>query len=256
MNSKLATRLLSAMLQILLIADTVSKSAADQPEMTTDSSNTDDAYATSFLNNTDEPSEELPCEYAFGLSLGNRERELHCCKQIVKRYEFFWAGRSLPLNRYLATLKGWNCPQYRTVCDQRLFGFNDFTNLMYDYFCNYTNFVSECLPIVTSAIDDMQTRINPNLTSSNPVPRHPNSLINTLGWENLLSQIEPSKMTLDELLEPCIQVAQYDQEKVHDGSYQEVIDFGIPSCNVAWCGFGEEALNAHHISIWTCLSPR
>ena len=63
-------------------------------------------------------------------------------------------------------------------------------------------------------------------------------------------------MTIEELLQPCIQVAQFDQEDVHNGGFQEIVEFGIPSCGVAWCGFGADAMEFHYISVWTCLTSQ
>jgi len=213
-------------------------------------------------------SAELPCNYAPGLSLGNRERELECCRITERRYEFYWAGRSLPLNRYLATLKGWNCPHFNVECDERVFAFNDFTGLLYDYFCNYTTFVTQCVPEVTKTIQKMQARTDTSIVYNPSMSTYPKqgirsfdainnenqSIIST--WQELLIQVQSTQMTIDELLQPCVQVAQYDQEAVHDGGFQEIIDFGIPSCKIAWCGLGADAMQTHQVSIWTCLTSQ
>ena len=210
--------------------------------------------------------EELACDYAPGLSLGSREKELECCRSVERRYEFFWAGRSLPLNRYLATLKGWSCPHFQVECGERVFAFNTFTELLYDYFCNYTTFLSKCVANVSVTIQNMQKRVGNSNSSDSPTLSYPKqdrinldviryenqSIISK--WRDLLSQIQPSKMTIDELLQPCVQVAQYDREEVHNGGFEEIVDFGIPSCKIAWCGLGAEAMEIHQVSIWTCLA--
>ena len=208
---------------------------------------------------------ELPCEYAPSLSPGNRTKKLKCCREIVKKYEFYWAGRNLPLSRYLETLKSWNCPQFKTECNRKLFAFNVFTELMYDFFCNYTQFVEKCFANVNETIYEVQKNvIISSLTQSSTyentieegsISSANQSLSLTIRWKNLINQINPRHMTVDQLFKPCIQVAQYDQEMVHDGSFQEIVDFGLPSCGIAWCGLGKEAMKIHYISLWNCLSP-
>ena len=212
---------------------------------------------------------KLPCRYAPGLSLGSRARELECCRRAKRTYEFFWAGRSLPLSRYLEKLRGWNCPQFQIECEERLFRFNAFTELMYDYFCNYTKFVKKCLPNVKQTIQPLQSLGKKSIVQNRVASS--TALLNVQGsphfgivnynnrsiiteWRELLGQIKTNKMTTEELLQPCIQVAQYDQEGIHDGGYQEIIDFGIPSCKIAWCGFGAEVMHARQVSVWTCLT--
>ena len=180
----------------------------------------------------------------------DQDIQTQCCKKTVENYHQFWLINSLPLNRYLAFLQHWNCTQFEGECERRLFSFNRFTDLMYDYFCDYNKFVSACLPNVANVV---------NANSSVSEARRTDKLDpqnETLEWKKVISQLQPSILTLDELMEPCVQVAQYDQEELHDGSYQEIVDFFIPSCGISWCAFGEEALKSRIISVWTCLSPK
>ena len=73
-------------------------------------------------------------------------------------------------------------------------------------------------------------------------------------WTSLVSFIQPSLMTIEELKEPCIEIAQYDVEQVHDGGYQELITLLVPTCELSWCGFSAETFQHHRISFWTCLT--
>lgn len=195
----------------------------------------------------------LSCNFAPGLVPGDRKRVLDCCRRTVSSYEYHWAGRSLPLNRYLRTLKEWKCPQFKQECDRRLFAFNNFTKLMYDFFCNYSEFVNKCFNKVNKTIYLAQKRVGfEDFYEFNKTTN--DSLISK--WKQLISNIRPSQMTVDELFQPCLQVAQLDKDGNDDGTYQEIIDFGIPTCGVAWCGIGSETMKFHPISIWNCLSSR
>ena len=91
----------------------------------------------------------LECNYAPGLTVGDRQRELECCDQTLAKYHSRWIVNELPLSRYLAALKGWNCPQFQLECQRRFFGFTPFTELMYDYMCNSSAFIDKCLPKLT-----------------------------------------------------------------------------------------------------------
>ena len=220
------------------------------------------------LENDLETLSPLACQFAPGLRVGNRMRELHCCNETVKEYYLLWSTVSLPLTRFLETLRQWDCPQFQEQCEKKIFAFTDYTELVYDYFCNYPNLVEKCLPRVVKIVSSAQDRLNYSisdtslieslLTSTNSAQKSNDfgESISAKRWRNAISQIHPARMTLEELLEPCVEIAQYDQEEVHDGSYQELINFLVPTCQLTWCGFSGEAFRDHVISFWTCLSSR
>ena len=212
-----------------------------------------DTFAINSLTKFEHSQEELPCRFGHGLVLGNRTRELQCCERVVAGYHNNWFQNTRPLSRYLSTLKTWNCPQFSTECDKRYFAFNTFTDLMYDYFCNYTQLTTKCFDNISKVIN--ASEINANSPESKNVASltRKNTSI-TLGWKALIHQIKPAQMTIDQLLEPCVQVAQYDQEDKHDGRYQEIVEFAIPFCGISWCGYGGETMTTHIITLWTCLS--
>ena len=215
---------------------------------------------------------QLECVFAPGLIVGSREKELECCDEIFDFFYRNWAFRSMSLTTFLQTLRQWNCPQYKEQCSSRVFAFTDFSKLVYDYFCNYTLLVENCLPEVLTIVEGVQKRLTTSFKKPASVSStKPNSTTNTLlfehenlsmsfsafgKWENVVSIIKPSDMTLDELLQPCIQIAQYDQVEVFDGSYQEIIGFPIPTCEISQCGFSAEAFRSHRISFWSCFSPK
>ena len=227
--------------------------------------NSSDATATSMDSAHLNP---LPCNFMPGLSVGDRLRELQCCNETVERYYRDWAIVSLPLTRFLETLRQWNCSQFQEQCNERTFAFTDYTELIYDYFCNYTLLIEKCLSRVVKTVLQRNTELgySMNETLSKSSEQKLENTVNVMQtgnyfndsntWKKALSVLQPSQMTLEELLEPCIQVAQYDQEEIHDGSYQELVNFLVPSCQLSWCGFSAEAFQNHQISFWTCLSSK
>ena len=200
----------------------------------------------------------LDCSFAPGLRAGDRERELECCARMVDRYHLSWLFVARPLSRYLATLKGWNCPQFQQECKQRLFVFNTFTELLYDYICDNSTYFDKCLPKLTEKFTPMSSDITIEGSASNTaIVNDYSQAVFINQWQKILAQIQPAQMTIEELLEPCVQIAQYAQTDGNE-TYQEILssNFGIPSCEIAWCGFGAQAIRAHDISIRTCLKSR
>ena len=187
----------------------------------------------------------LECNYAPGLTVGDRKRELECCDQTVTNYHSGWNANELPLSRYLAALKGWNCPQFQLECQRRFFAFTPFTKLMYDYMCNSSVFLDKCLPKLT---EQFPTLNEDDGDAKRTVDEQ---------LQRILVQIQPAQMTIEELLEPCIQMAQYIQaEENGTFRFQEVLHYGVSGCDFTWCGFGPEAYLAHEISTGTCVTAR
>ena len=207
----------------------------------------------------------LGCDYAPGLIVGSRTWELECCADVVRLYNFQWYSVSRSLTLFLETLRQWNCPQFEEQCQKRVFAFTSFSELIYDYFCNYTTVIEACLPQVVSTVTRVQQRLNKIGTSFSVITKFDNTSefqlstepsINVMTWKRLVSFIQPSLMTIEELKEPCIEIAQYDIEQVHDGGYQELITLLVPTCELSWCGFSAETFQHHRISFWTCLTSK
>ena len=228
---------------------------------------TNDNYEITFdTKETKDNLKPLACEFVSGLIVGSRERELNCCNETVRYYHKNWAFRSLSLTTFLQTLRQWNCPQYEEQCSSRTFAFTDFSNLVYDYFCNYTLLVEKCLSQVRMLTGDGQKYHNTSVTfsfseldASTLLFEYKNrsmDLPTLIQWKRAIFNIQPAKMTLDQLLQPCVQIAQYDQVEVFDGRYQEIVSALIPTCELSWCGFSAEAFRSHKISFWSCFSSR
>jgi len=206
----------------------------------------------------------LRCEFATGLIVGSRTRELECCNRVVNLYNFQWSTISMSLTTFLETLRQWNCPQYKEQCEKRVFAFTTFSKLIYDYFCNYTIVIETCLPQVLATASAVQQQLNNSLTSNYTALdfkslselENKTDYSKIMMWKSLASQIQPSLLSIDELKDPCIEIAQYDVEEVHNGGYQEVINFLVPTCELTWCGFSAETFRDHRISFWTCLRSK
>ena len=203
----------------------------------------------------------LSCTFAPDLIVGNRTRELQCCEEVTRHYNFEWYLISSSLTSYLETLRQWNCPQFEEQCRSRTFAFTEFSSLVYDYFCNYTTLIEACLPRVIKTVTDMtkhsdfignNSKINRKETLN--ISRIPENFSLATMWENVIAKIDPSMMSIEELKNPCIGIAQYDAEEVHNGSYQEVINFLVPSCELTWFGFSSASFRHHRISFWTGLT--
>jgi len=195
----------------------------------------------------------LECSFAPGLTVGSREIELECCAERVEMYHSNWLSSGWPLTRYLETLNGWNCPQLQQECEQRLFEFNTFTELMYDFMCRNNTYFEKCLPKLTQQFSSLF--ISDNVAACSLQNQNFSNADFNKCWQRILNQIQPATMSIEELLEPCIQVAQFAKSERNE-TFQEVIDFSIPSCSISWCGFSAEAIRAHEISIGSCLEPR
>ena len=222
----------------------------------TDAPTTDLEFEKALLHN-------LPCNFASGLIVGNRTSSLYCCEEVTRSYNFDWFLMSASLTSFLETLRQWNCPQFEEQCKSRTFAFTEFSSLVYDYFCNYTTFVETCLPRVIETVAEISSRSDFTITDNNSITKQQNILgllrnpanVSLMAmWENVIAEIDPSMMSIEELKNPCIGIAQYDAEEVHNGSYQEVINILVPSCELTWFGFSSASFRYHRISFWTGLT--
>ena len=68
----------------------------------------------------------------------------HCCNTTYSTFRFYYEFYDLKLTSYLEKLKTWNCPQFKDECENRYFNFNRFTFLVYEKFCNESNFMRIC----------------------------------------------------------------------------------------------------------------
>lgn len=64
------------------------------------------------------------------------------CTYSTFRIKYFSHG--VKLTSFLEKLKSWKCPQFVEECRNRYFNFNHFTFLVYEKFCNETNFMKIC----------------------------------------------------------------------------------------------------------------
>jgi len=193
-------------------------------------------------NNTQVVLDEIrngTCRFAPGLTVGDEPRVIECCNMTVRRFESEWSlGRSY-LTIFLQSLQSWGCPQFEEQCKLRLFAVSEYTERVYDFFCsNYTDFIERCYDDVNAAIMTYDARIN------------------NRSWENLISELTSSELSLEQLNVPCVQVALFIAEGEHFGEFHEIIRMFLPSCEPTWCGYDGETLRSRTISAWSCMSQR
>ena len=150
-----------------------------------------------------------------------------CCKETVQNFKTTWSQFGTYLTVYLETLMAWNCSQFTDECRDRNYVINDFTNLVYLYFCDQTNFNQRCSEVIDQY----------HIKSTN---------INTM------KDIDSSEIT-----EPCIQMFLYNAT-LHDSSiiFHEIVEVIIPFCEFVWCGFDNETMKTRQLTAWDCMPSR
>uniref|UniRef100_H2ZNT9 G-protein coupled receptors family 1 profile domain-containing protein n=1 Tax=Ciona savignyi TaxID=51511 RepID=H2ZNT9_CIOSA len=194
------------------------------------------------INTDEEPvsSENVDsiCQYVPGIKLPSRDHELHCCDLIFENYRSRWYFGAAYLTRYLDTLQSWTCPQLEEECSSRNLAFTKFSSLVYDYFCNYTLVSNECSEVVLNLLKKKAPTVS------------------NASWTSIVKLLDSTQLTLDQLKEPCVEIALFDKEDTHRGDFQEVHGINIPFCGYVWCGFDQETILRYSISPWTCVTNK
>ena len=194
-----------------------------------------DLHKTNFFQNS------LKCQYAPGLTVGNRTTELECCNTTV--HDYYYSKRE-PHNRYLSTflesLQTWNCPQFQQECERRTFNYTDFTSLIYLRFCSRYQMEAQCYNDILSIVAKQKHRTQ----------------IKTSEFNQLASKLNLSTLSEEDLMNPCVQVAMYHSDSGSQGHYYEIIEPVVPFCSYVWCGFSESLFTKKRVSPWTCMTSR
>ena len=181
----------------------------------------------------------LRCDFAPGLTVGNRTTELECCKNAARQFYRSWHSGRYYLSTFLGQLQTWNCPQFKQECERRTFNYTDFTSLVYLRFCNRSQMEKQCY-------DDIQ----------NIVSKQHKGIEITSTFDELVSKLDLNILSMEELLHPCVQIGMFDIDSGGHGHYHEVIEPIIPFCSFIWCGFDESVVDSRDISAWTCMPNR
>ena len=150
-----------------------------------------------------------------------------CCKDTVHNFKTTWSQYGTYLTVYLETLMTWNCSEFTHECRDRNYVINDFTNLVYLYFCNLKSFNQRCSHVIDQ-------------------------------YHNKSTEIDPVKdVDSSEITEPCIQVSLYNAT-LHDSSiiFNEIVEVIIPFCEFVWCGFDNETMETRQLTAWDCMPSR
>ena len=93
------------------------------------------------LNVTTDP-ERIECPDIRDINIENGGHQF--CNCTYKNFRRRYNVANLKLTSFLKKLKTWNCPQFKEECKNRYFDFNRFTFLVYEKFCNNSNFKRVC----------------------------------------------------------------------------------------------------------------
>jgi len=190
------------------------------------------------------------------LIVGNRTRELECCNSIGYHD---WST----IATYLETIRQWNCTArlsyYCKYGNSAHSSSSLFENLLQNYYCNYTAVVETCLTQVHATVSAVQQRsknLSPEIALTSELAENTEVSLKLIEWKNLTSLLHPSLLTIDELNEPCIAIAQYGVDEIRNGGYY-LHDFFLYKIfskkSTDFCAFSVEALRFHNISFLSCL---
>lgn len=175
--------------------------------------------------NSEEFDPSVDCNYAPGFNFENATVRDECCAQVTKNYRRGWTAGNLYLTTYLESLRAWNCSEFREECSDPTFAqFSPYTEMVYQYFCNYDGYLSDCSQQLTS---------------------------NVSSWNDTLLALNSTQFSDDQLLEPCTQLAVYESQQLKGtGSYYEIIHPAITTCGMVWYGFDAAEIEPRHITPW------
>ena len=156
-----------------------------------------------------------------------------CCDVVVDSVYTNWTINQNSLSLYLEILKSRECSQFEQECRRRTFGFTNFTELVYLRYCNSSELQRRC-------INDVRNIVEQNVDTRFP------------SWDILLQHLDPTVLSADELIRPCIQVAMLDQVSTSRGNFFEMTALA-PFCDVIACGFDKRVFVARDVSLWTCI---
>ena len=191
------------------------------------------------LHNLNSYRDGSKCQYAPGLTVGNKTTEEECCKTVVHDYYTKFEPRNRSLSMFLESLQTWNCSQFQHECERRTFDFTDFTSLMYLRFCNRSQMETQCR-------NDIVNRVKAKNSKDQ----------NTRTFNQLVSKLNLTALTEKDLMNPCVQVATYNSDRTNQSLYYEIIDPIVPFCWFVWCGFNEKVFTTKQVTPWTCMSSR
>lgn len=166
----------------------------------------------------------------------SRAKRIKCCQRKLSNYPKQWFSGGHYLQNIFTELKLLNCPQIlRRFCLGILYGrLSEYSRLVYQYHCDPKQFHHECTDTVARNRD----------------------LNKSLSWNIVMKDFDPSAFTMEQLKQPCMQLAAYDSSSGGYGFYHEMVVFDIPFCANMWCGFDSKTFEERGISHWDCMASR
>ncbi|XP_076817400.1 uncharacterized protein LOC143462958 [Clavelina lepadiformis] len=191
------------------------------------------------IASTDASTPPDDCNLHRGRTISNRTESNLCCNLVFERFAETWHDESDYLTEFLETLRIWDCAQFASECANRTFGFNSFTDLVYERACDRNVFLGRCLE---STKEVLKRRGIENASAYSPT---------------LLRSVH---FTESELSEPCVQVGLYDAITQERGSgfgyFHEMKRVFLPFCGIVWCGVDARSVHERTISARTCMTHR
>ncbi|CAK8685207.1 unnamed protein product [Clavelina lepadiformis] len=177
------------------------------------------------------------CDLYRGKIFSNQEESIRCCTSVFESFTKTWHDESDYLTELLETLNIWNCSQFKSECANRTFGFNSFTDLVYERACDRKTFLSRCQE---SMQDICRGHEIEDTTSCTTI---------------LLRSLD---LTEAELSDPCVQVGLYDAVTQERGSgfgfFHEMKRVFIPFCGIVWCGVDAKSVHERFVSAQICMN--
>nr|XP_039254651.1 cannabinoid receptor type 1B-like [Styela clava] len=202
---------------------------------------------------TEEQIRQLRIVCSRGLPLVSREIEMYCCELQVPTFKEYWYYAGYYLTRHMELLKTWKCPQLEEECQTRPYAFNEFLELTYDQFCNKTALEKKCTPVVQKVVKSTLTT-SYSMTSMTTENETTTSGDVSTDWDNLVAQLDPATIDIDDLVKPCIQAAQIEPPHGGFGDFLEMMTPNIPFCTMVWCGFSQSAVEREGgLRIYDCM---
>lgn len=209
---------------------------------------TTNANKTTDLNQTSTPNtEDFHTKYCYE-RVFRRDHAKKCCRKFARRFRYKWRNGGRYLTTHMSRLRDWNCEEFQNECENRRYAFNEFTELVYDRFCNRNEMETKCLDDIMDLIGNYNNENDGTLYGIGE------SLSNT--WYNLSTKLVPSNIRLNDLTRPCVQIALFDRPEGDVGRFHEIVEPFFPFCEMVWAGYDIKTTFTRGVSPWTSMSLR
>lgn len=159
-----------------------------------------------------------------------------CCAFESRLFRLAWQNGGYYLTSLLERLQRWECDEFATECMDPSYDFTAFNKIVYERFCNPDAMERNC-----------NGRIQLKIQSQGyeNVPEH---------WNESIEYLDVSKLSNEDLNDPCISIALFDRSSGGVGRFHEVVENYFPFCGIQWNGYDYNISMGEGVSVWTGLS--